>query len=117
MPKHYRSLTIVLALWLLVWLRLSWPAVQDDAFIHLRYAVNLLHDHMISYDGVHPDYGTSSLLYVFLLAGLREFFRSPVLPRAMSSIFHVTLFAGLALALPRALRSAPKLAWGLRVCF
>jgi hypothetical protein len=112
MPKHYRSLTIVLALWLLVWLRLSWPAVQDDAFIHLRYAVNLLHDHKISYDGVHPDYGTSSLLYVFLLAGLREFFRSPVLPRAMSSIFHVTLFAGLALALPRALRSAPKLAWG-----
>ncbi len=112
MPKRYRSLTILLAVWLVVWLRLSWPAVQDDAFIHLRYAVNLLRDHMISYDGVHPDYGTSSLLYVWLLAGLREFFQSPVLPHAVSSIFHVALFAGLAWGFPQALRSAPRLAWG-----
>jgi hypothetical protein len=112
MPKHYRSLTILFALWLLVWLFVSWPAVQDDAFIHLRYAANLLRYHMISYDGVHRDYGTSSLLYVWLLAGLREFFMSPVLPRAVSSVFHVTLFCGLAWAFPRALRSAPKLAWG-----
>jgi hypothetical protein len=111
MLKRYRSLTILLAVWLAVWLRLSWPAVQDDAFIHLRYAVNLLHHHMISYDGVHPDYGTSSLLYVWLLAGLRALFQSPVLPRAVSSVFHVTLFAGLACAFPRALRSAPRLAW------
>jgi hypothetical protein len=112
MPKHYRSLTILFALWLLVWLFVSWPAVQDDAFIHLRYAANLLRYHMISYDGLHPDYGTSSLLYVWLLAGLREFFRSPVLPRAVSSVFHVALFCGLAWAFPRALRSAPKRAWG-----
>jgi hypothetical protein len=111
MPKRYPSLTILLAVWLLVWLKLSWPAVQDDAFIHLRYAVNLLRVHMISYDGVHPDYGTSSLLYVWLLAGLRALFQSPVLPRAVSSVFHVTLFAGLAWAFPRALRSAPRLAW------
>ncbi|MGD0648350.1 MAG: hypothetical protein ABR971_10185 [Acidobacteriaceae bacterium] len=113
MPKRYRSLTILLAVWLLVWLRISWPAVQDDAFIHLRYAVNLLREHMISYDGVHPDYGTSSLLYVWLLAGLRTLFESPELPRAVSSVFHVTLFAGLAWAFPRALRSAPRLAWTL----
>jgi hypothetical protein len=112
MRKRYLSLTILLAVWLLVWLRLSWPSVQDDAFIHLRYATNLLRYHMISYDGVHPDYGTSSLLYVWLLAGLRAFFSSPVLPRAVSSIFHLVLFAGLASAFPRALRSAPKLAWG-----
>ena len=115
MPKRYQSLTILFGLWLLVWLLLSWPAVQDDAFIHLRYAVNLLRYHMISYDGVHPDYGTSSLLYVWLLAGLREFFRSPVLPRAVSSTFHVLLFGGLAWAFPRTLRSAPKLAWGFAV--
>jgi hypothetical protein len=111
MPKRYRSLTILLAVWLLVWLKLSWPAVQDDAFIHLRYAVNLLQSHMISYDGVHPDYGTSSLLYVWLLASLRALFQSPVLPRAASSIFHLALFVGLAWAFPRALRSAPRLAW------
>ena len=76
MPKRYRTLTILLAVWLMVWLRLSWPAMQDDAFIHLRYAVNLLRYHIISYDGVHPDYGTSSLLYVWLLAALRAFFHS-----------------------------------------
>jgi len=109
--KTYRSVTITLGLWLFLWLFISWPAVQDDAFIHLRYAVNLLRYHMISYDGVHPDYGTSSLLYVWLLAGLREFFKSPVLPRAISSVCHVVLFGGLAWAFPRALRSAPRLAW------
>jgi len=111
MLKTYRSLTIVFAVWLLVWLRVSWPAVQDDAFIHLRYAVNLLQHHMISYDGVHPDYGTSSLLYVWLLAGSRAFFTTPVLPRAVSSVFHVALFAGMAWAFARALRSVPRLAW------
>ena len=68
---------------------------------------------MISYDGVHPDYGTSSLLYVWLLAGLRALFQSPVLPRAVSSIFHVALFAGLAWAFARALGRAPRLAWAL----
>ena len=112
MAKIYRSLTIVFALWLMVWLRLSWPAMQDDAFIHLRYAANLLRYHMISYNGVHPDYGTSSLLYVWLLAGLRAFFTSPVMPRAVSSVCHVLLFGGLAWGFARALRSAPRLAWG-----
>lgn len=111
MPKIYRSLTILLTAWLLVWLYLSWPAMQDDAFIHLRYAVNLLRHHMISYDGVKPDYGTSSLLYVWLLAGLHSTFASPILPRAVSSGFHVVLFAGLVWAFASALRSAPKLAW------
>ena len=112
MPKSYRSLTIVFALWLFVWVCLSWPAMQDDAFIHLRYAVNLLQHHILSYDGVHKDYGTSSLLYVWLLAGLRAFFQSPVLPRAVSSVFHVALFAGLVWGFARALRQAPRLAWG-----
>lgn len=112
MAKIYRGLTLLLALWLLVWLCLSWPAMQDDAFIHLRYAVNLLRYHMISYNGVHPDYGTSSLLYVWLLAGLRAFFTSPVLPRAVSSGFHVVLFGGLVWGLARALRPAPRQALG-----
>ena len=112
MPTSYRKLITLFGLWLLLWLFVSWPAMQDDAFIHLRYAANLFRSHLISYDGVHPDYGTSSLFYVWLLAVLRELFRSPVLPRAVSSVFHVALFGGLAWAFPRALRSAPKLAWG-----
>jgi hypothetical protein len=113
MSKTYRSITIVLALWLLAWLCLSWPAMQDDAFIHLRYAVNLLQYHMISYDGVHPDYGTSSLLYVWLLAALRTLVTSALLPRIVSSVFHVLLFAGLVSAFAGSLRGAPKLAQSL----
>ncbi|MGC9199594.1 MAG: hypothetical protein ACP5E5_11765 [Acidobacteriaceae bacterium] len=111
MPKSYRVLTAVFALWLLVWIYLSWPMMQDDAFIHLRYAVNLLQHHMISYGGVHPDYGTSSLLYVWLLAAVRCFSKSPVMPRALSSLFHLLLFAGLAWEFPKALGKAPRLAW------
>jgi hypothetical protein len=112
MPKSYRSLTIIFALWLFVWVCLSWPAMQDDAFIHLRYAVNLLQHHILSYDGVRTDYGTSSVLYVWLLAGLRAFFRSPVLPRAVSSVFHGVLFGGLAWGFARRLRFSPRIAWG-----
>ena len=113
MSKTYRSVMIVFATWLLVWLCLSWPAMQDDAFIHLRYAVNLLNHHMISYDGVHHDYGTSSLLYVWLLATARSVFLSPLLPRVASTAFHIALFAGLAIALSRVLGGASKLAQGL----
>jgi hypothetical protein len=112
MFKVYRGLTIAFGVWLIVWLWLSWPAMQDDAFIHLRYAANLLQHHMISYDGVHPDYGTSSLLYVWLLAALRSFCTSPVLPRMLSSIFHLLLFGGLVWGFAVALRAAPKIAWG-----
>lgn len=111
MLKIYRSLVVVLTVWLLVWMWLSWPAMQDDAFIHLRYAANLLRYHVISYNGAHRDYGTSSLLYVGLLAGLYKFFASPVLPRAVSSFFHLVLFGGLVWVLDRKLRSAPRLAW------
>ena len=110
--RTYRNFAIAFGVWLLLWILLSWPSVQDDAFIHLRYAVNLLRYHFISYDGIHPDYGTSSLFYVFLLATLRTLFQSPVLPRAVSSVFHVALFGGLAWGFSRALRSAPRLAWG-----
>jgi hypothetical protein len=114
-PKTYRALAILFSAWLLLCVVVSWPAMQDDAFIHLRYAANLLQYHLISYDGTHPDYGTSSLLYVVLLASLREFVRSPVLPRAVSSFFHLVLFGGLVWSFPRALKSAPRLAWSFAV--
>ncbi|MBW4038692.1 MAG: hypothetical protein HIU91_07410 [Acidobacteria bacterium] len=111
MLKIYRSFVAVFAVWLLGWMWVSWPAMQDDAFIHLRYAANLVHDHMISYNGVHQDYGTSSLLYVWLLACLYRPFASPVLPRAVSTFFHLVLFGGLVWGLAKRLRPAPKLAW------
>lgn len=96
MRRVYRLALPILSLALISLIVLSWPAVQDDALIHLRYADNLYLHHIISYDGVHSNYGTSSLLYVSLLAALRNFTASPNLARATSSGIHVLLFAGLA---------------------
>jgi hypothetical protein len=65
----------------------------DDALIHLRYAA-VLHDrHFISFDGIHPSYGASSLLYVGVLALLRSITHSPLLPKAVSLIAYAGLLA------------------------
>ena len=66
-------------------------AMLDDALIHLRYA-SVLHDqHLISFDGIHPSYGASSLLYVGILALLRSVISSPLLPKAISLIAYAGL--------------------------
>lgn len=92
---------------------LAWPAMQDDAFIHLRFAEHLLSDHFVTYDGVRRSFGASSLLFIALLAGVRAVWHSLLVPRAISSVAHVLLFAGLLTGLARALKRAPRLAWML----
>ena len=101
MSKSYRIVLPILALWLACWTFLAWAAIQDDALIHLRYATNLYFHHFVTYDGVHPDYGASSLLYITVLAVLRSFTSSPNLPHAVSSAAHLLLFALLATAFSR----------------
>ena len=110
MDKAYRWAVPVLALWLVSWIILSWAGVQDDAFIHLRYADNLFRTHLITYDGVHSNYGASSLLYVYLLSFFRTFTASPDLPRTVSSCVHLLLFAGLVLLFLRAVPRESDLA-------
>ena len=110
MDKAYRWAAPVLGLWLVSWILLSWAGVQDDAFIHLRYADNLFRTHLITYDGVHPNYGASSLLYVYLLSFLRAFTSSPDLPRTVSSCVHLLLLAGLGLLFLRAVPRESHLA-------
>lgn len=76
---------------------ISWAAVQaavlcwaarremlDDALIHLRYASVLHQRHILSYDGLHANYGASSILYVALLALLQSLTHSPLLPKVVS---------------------------------
>jgi hypothetical protein len=109
-----RLVIVLFGVWLACWLVLSWPAVQDDALIHLRYADYLWQRHFITYDGIHPSYGTSSLLFVGLLAALRSFTASAELSRAVSTFFHVLLFAGVAsyaLFALRKTRSWLRLLW------
>jgi hypothetical protein len=108
--RAYRLVVPILAVWLIAWIIFSWAGGQDDAFIHLRYAANLFRTHLITYDGVHPNYGASSLLYVYLLAFLRALTSSPILPRAVSSCIHLLLFAGLLLLFLRAIPRASHLA-------
>jgi hypothetical protein len=108
--RAYRLVVPILAVWLVAWIILSWAGGQDDAFIHLRYAANLFRTHLITYDGVHPNYGASSLLYVYLLAFLRAFTSSPTLPRAVSSCIHLLLFAGLVLLFLRTIPRSSHLA-------
>jgi hypothetical protein len=111
--KTYFVALPLLTLWLLGWIAFSWGAAQDDAFIHLRYAENLAEHHFITYDGVHPNYGASSLLYVSVLAGLREITSSADLPRAASSVMHLLIFAGLALGFAVGLPKGARLARGV----
>jgi hypothetical protein len=92
MNKTYRIAVPLMATWLVICIVFSWASILDDALIHLRYADNLLRTHQITYDGVHPNYGVSSLLYVSLLAVLRGFITSPNLPRGVSSTVHLLLF-------------------------
>ncbi|QHS50756.1 hypothetical protein [Edaphobacter sp. 12200R-103] len=97
-----RRLVLSRTTWLffvIVWL--AWAcfttryAMLDDALIHLRYAEFLRSTHLITYDGVHPDYGTSSLLYVSLLAFLRGLTTSPLLPKIVSICAYFGLLASL----------------------
>jgi len=110
--KTYAVAVPLLSLWLLGWIAFSWAAVQDDAFIHLRYAENLAEHHFITYDGVHPNYGASSLLYVSVLAGLRGMTSSADLPRAASTAMHLLIFAVLALGFAVGLPAGARLARG-----
>ncbi len=107
MNKTYRIIVLLMAIWLIACVIFSWAGILDDALIHLRYADNLLHTHRISYDGVHPDYGASSLLYVTILAVLRSFTSSPNLPHLLSSVVHLTLFFVLAVLITKLTEQRP----------
>jgi hypothetical protein len=112
MNKTYRIVVLLMAAWLVACIVFTWASILDDALIHLRYADNLLRTHHITYDGIHPNYGTSSLLYVSLLALLRSFITSPNLPRGVSSVVHLLLFFGMAVLLAR---SIPRQSFRVRL--
>lgn len=93
-----RIIFAALAIWVVALLFVTRYYMLDDALIHLNYA-RYLHDrHFITYDGITPSFGTSSLVYVVLLACLRSFTESALL----SKIVSVVAFAGFLVSLWRA---------------
>ena len=76
----------------------------DDALIHLRYADFLWERGTLTFDGVESSYGTSSLLYVLLLApSARRYGRSVGDAKVVSCVFYLGLVT---LVSARAVRSA-----------
>lgn len=89
---------LLLLVWLASLIFASRYEMLDDALIHLRYASMLVQHHFLTYDGVHPTYGASSVLYVGLLALLRVGTRSSMLPKLVSTAAYailILLLAGL----------------------
>ncbi|MGI8771701.1 MAG: hypothetical protein ACR2JE_09710 [Acidobacteriaceae bacterium] len=86
----------LLLAWLALLIFVSRHEMLDDALIHLRYAAMLAQHHFLTYDGVHPTYGASSVLYVLLLALLRFVTTSSMLPKLVSLAAYVILLVLLA---------------------
>jgi hypothetical protein len=93
----------ILSAWVAAWIWLGRYALLDDALIHLRFAHLLLRTGFLSFDGVTPSYGSSSPLFVGLLAVLAALDRGPLLPKLVSVVFYLLL---LAITCVRASRSA-----------
>mgnify|MGYP003623119407 CR=1 FL=1 len=91
-PWSYRTVSVTaIAAWLSYWLFITRYSLLDDALIHLHYADFLFTTHSITYDGIHKSFGTSSLLYVSLLALLRSVSSSALLPKFVSDVSYLAL--------------------------
>jgi hypothetical protein len=94
-----------MGLWLAFLLYKTRYAMLDDSLIHLRYAAFLHNVHHITFDGVHSSFGTSSLLYVNLLALFRGITTSVFLPKIVSTTAYLVTILILEVLLPVALRA------------
>ena len=92
-PKVLWIAAALAAVWVATWLFFTRDAMLDDALIHLRYAINLQRFHFVTYDGIHHTFGTSSPLYVSVLALLYAVWHSPFVPKAVSVVGYLLLLA------------------------
>jgi hypothetical protein len=107
-----RARWIILTVWVSSWIYFTRYAMLDDALIHLRYASFLQRLHFVTYDGVHPTYGTSSVLYVSILAVLRSFTKTALLPKYVSTACYLLLILLLSQLYRRSTRGVPpRILW------
>lgn len=104
-------LRAALALWISVWLVLTWGGVLDDGLIHQRYAERSIAAGFLTFDGVTSGFGPSSLLFVGLLSLASLAWPSPFLPQVVSIAFYVCLLAVIAREAARP--ASPRALWML----
>lgn len=90
-PTSHKVVLILLAVWVGAWIFAARFHYLDDALIHLRYADMLREHGFLTFDGVHSSVGTSSVLFVGLLAVAGRFVPSIYLPKCFSVIGYLIL--------------------------
>ncbi len=92
MRQSWARVGILLCLvWVAAWIVVTRFAMLDDSLIHLRYAANFDQLHFVTYDKIHHTFGTSSPLYLFLLAAVYAVIPGVFVPKAVSVVIYVTL--------------------------
>jgi hypothetical protein len=82
----------VICLWVAFVLFILRVHFLDDAFIHLRYAHNLLKYDRITYNGISPDFGTSSFGYTLMLSASSLIYNGAFLPKIVNLIVYFSVF-------------------------
>lgn len=82
---------VVCLLWAAVWLFLTRYSMLDDSLIHLRYAANLDHFHFVTFDGMRHTFGSSSPLYLVLLAAIYAIFPGVLVAKLVSVAIYIGL--------------------------
>jgi hypothetical protein len=98
------------AIWIGLWLWWTRYYQLDDALIHLKYAGFLWSRGFLTFDGVHRNDGTSSLLYVGLAALIHGFVKSVYVPKALSILSYLGLLVMVSLRVWRS-RQAARVVW------
>jgi hypothetical protein len=86
MSKWVKPFPLALAAVLAAWFFLSWDYLEDDAFIHLEFARNLLGGQGFSFDGRHV-FADSSPLWVGLIAGVASLGVTPFVAAKILAAF------------------------------
>lgn len=83
-------LLAVVAGWVAGWIWFGRHHMLDDALIHLRFAERLRSTGVLTYND-EPSYGSSSILFLLLLASLRDVVQTPLLPKIVSVVAYAML--------------------------
>lgn len=102
----YRTLALVLLLWLAAWLALPWTSLHDAAFGYLRTAQDLDGNRSLWRSGVDWGLGRWSFLYAMVLMLLHPLANTVYVLRALSTVGYLALVLRLTIGLAERIRRA-----------